>query len=72
MMKRRKNLKSFLLISKYFSKWRRWNSCGHGNKYTSHNLGEVIGTTIAFINNKEITISQLMKHVPGPDFPTGE
>ena len=23
------------------------------------------------LNNKEITISQLMKHVPGPDFPTG-
>ena len=36
-----------------------------------HNLGEIIDATIAFINNKEITISQLMKHVPGPDFPTG-
>ena len=36
-----------------------------------HNLGEIINATIAFINNKEITISQLMKHVPGPDFPTG-
>ena len=36
-----------------------------------HNLGEVIDATIAFINNKEITISQLMKYVPGPDFPTG-
>ena len=36
-----------------------------------HNLGEVINGTIAYINNKDITISQLMKHVPGPDFPTG-
>ena len=36
-----------------------------------HNLGEVIDATVAFINNKDITISQLMKRVPGPDFPTG-
>ena len=35
-----------------------------------HNLGEIINATIAYINNK-ITINQLMKHVPGPDFPTG-
>ena len=34
-----------------------------------HNLGEIIDATIGI--NKEITISQLMKHVPGPDFPTG-
>tara|TARA_B100000575_G_scaffold292928_1_gene302736 strand:+ start:1 stop:2031 length:2031 start_codon:yes stop_codon:yes gene_type:complete len=36
-----------------------------------HNLGEIINGTIAYIENKDITISQLMKHVPGPDFPTG-
>ena len=36
-----------------------------------HNLGEIINATVAYINNKEITISQLMKYVPGPDFPTG-
>ena len=36
-----------------------------------HNLGEIIEATIAFINNRDITISQLMKRVPGPDFPTG-
>ena len=36
-----------------------------------HNLGEIINATIAYIDNKEITIGQLMKHVPGPDFPTG-
>ena len=39
--------------------------------YHPHNLGEVINGTIAFIDNRNITISQLMKHVPGPDFPTG-
>ena len=36
-----------------------------------HNLGEVIDATNAYINNKDITIAQLMKHMPGPDFPTG-
>ncbi len=36
-----------------------------------HNLGEIIDATVAFINNRNITISQLMKKVPGPDFPTG-
>ena len=36
-----------------------------------HNLGEIINGTVAYINNKDITITQLMKHVPGPDFPTG-
>jgi len=36
-----------------------------------HNLGEIIDGTIAYINNKDITIGQLMKHIPGPDFPTG-
>ena len=36
-----------------------------------HNLGEIIDGTIAFIENKNITIAQLMKKIPGPDFPTG-
>jgi len=36
-----------------------------------HNLGEIINGTIAYINNKDITVAQLMKHIPGPDFPTG-
>ncbi len=44
---------------------------GMATSIPPHNLGEIINATIAFINNKEITISQLMKHVPGPDFPTG-
>jgi DNA gyrase subunit A len=44
---------------------------GMATSIPPHNLGEVINGTIAYIENKEITIGQLMKHVPGPDFPTG-
>jgi len=44
---------------------------GMATSIPPHNLSEIINATIAFIENKEITIGQLMKHVPGPDFPTG-
>ena len=44
---------------------------GMATSIPPHNLGEIIDATIALINNSEISISQLMKHVPGPDFPTG-
>jgi len=44
---------------------------GMATSIPPHNLGEVIDATNAFISNKDITIAQLMKHVPGPDFPTG-
>ncbi len=44
---------------------------GMATSIPPHNLGEVINATIALINNNQITISQLMKFVPGPDFPTG-
>ena len=44
---------------------------GMATSIPPHNLGEIINATVAFISNKDITISQLMKHVPGPDFPTG-
>ena len=44
---------------------------GMATSIPPHNLGEVIDATTAYIENKDITISQLMKHVPGPDFPTG-
>ena len=44
---------------------------GMATSIPPHNLGEVINATIAYINNNNITISQLMKLVPGPDFPTG-
>ena len=36
-----------------------------------HNLREVIGATIAYIEDPEIEVDGLMKHIKGPDFPTG-
>lgn len=36
-----------------------------------HNFCEVIDGTIAYIDNKSITLSQMMKIIKGPDFPTG-
>tara|TARA_B100000700_G_scaffold316273_1_gene405545 strand:+ start:295 stop:2901 length:2607 start_codon:yes stop_codon:yes gene_type:complete len=44
---------------------------GMATSIPPHNLGEIIDATIDFIKNRNITISQLMKKVPGPDFPTG-
>ena len=44
---------------------------GMATSIPPHNLGEIIDGTVAYINNKDITISQLMKKIPGPDFPTG-
>jgi DNA gyrase subunit A len=44
---------------------------GMATSIPPHNLGEIIDATSAYINNKDITISQLMKFIPGPDFPTG-
>ena len=43
---------------------------GMATSIPPHNLGEIINGTIAYINNKDITVAQLMKHIPGPDFPT--
>ncbi|MCK4552011.1 MAG: DNA gyrase subunit A [Tenericutes bacterium] len=36
-----------------------------------HNLNEVIDGYIAYINNKDITVEELMEYITGPDFPTG-
>jgi DNA gyrase subunit A len=44
---------------------------GMATSIPPHNLSEVINATVAYVNNKDITVSQLMKHIPGPDFPTG-
>ncbi len=44
---------------------------GMATNIPPHNLGEVIDGTIAFIDNPEITIEELMTHIKGPDFPTG-
>jgi DNA gyrase subunit A len=35
-----------------------------------HNLKEVIGGCLAYIDNTNITVDELMEHIPGPDFPT--
>ncbi|MCB0820899.1 MAG: DNA gyrase subunit A, partial [Bacteroidetes bacterium] len=44
---------------------------GMATNMPPHQLGEVIDGTIAYIDNREITIEELMKHVKAPDFPTG-
>ena len=44
---------------------------GMATSIPPHNLSEVINATLALINNKDIKINELMKHIPGPDFPTG-
>ena len=36
-----------------------------------HNLGEVIDGTIAYIDNNKISLEEMMKYIPAPDFPTG-
>ncbi len=35
-----------------------------------HNLNEVLNGCLSYIDNNEITIDELMQHIPGPDFPT--
>ena len=44
---------------------------GMATSIPPHNLGEVINGALALIENKDIKIKELMKHIPGPDFPTG-
>ncbi len=44
---------------------------GMATSIPPHNLGEVIDGTLALIKNKDIKIKELMKLIPGPDFPTG-
>ncbi len=44
---------------------------GMATNIPPHNLGEVIDATVALIDNPELSIDDLMKIVPGPDFPTG-
>jgi DNA gyrase subunit A len=43
---------------------------GMATNIPPHNLREVIGATIAYIDNPNITVEALMKHIKGPDFPT--
>ena len=44
---------------------------GMATNIPTHNAGEVIDAVLAMIENPEITLDELMKIVPGPDFPTG-
>ena len=44
---------------------------GMATNIPPHNLGEVIDGCIAYIDNPDIDVLGLMKHIKGPDFPTG-
>jgi DNA gyrase subunit A len=44
---------------------------GMATNMAPHNLSEVIDGITAYIDNKNITISELMKYITAPDFPTG-
>ena len=44
---------------------------GMATSIPPHNLGEVCRGVIALIDNPEITIPELIEHIPGPDFPNG-
>src|SRR3990167_3015976 len=43
---------------------------GMATNIPPHNITEIIDATLALIDNSELTIDELMKYVPGPDFPT--
>ena len=44
---------------------------GMATKIAPHNLVEVINATVEIIDNPEATVDDILKHVKGPDFPTG-
>lgn len=44
---------------------------GMATNIPPHNLGELVDACVEIIDNKEATIDDLLKHVKGPDFPTG-
>ncbi|HPT42441.1 MAG TPA: DNA gyrase subunit A [Paludibacteraceae bacterium] len=44
---------------------------GMATNMATHNLSETVDACIAYIDNNEIEISELMKHIKAPDFPTG-
>src|SRR5574342_667153 len=43
---------------------------GYATNIPTHNLGEVVEGLLLLLENPEVTIAQLMKKIPGPDFPT--
>jgi DNA gyrase, A subunit len=44
---------------------------GMATSIPTHNLGELVDATVELIDNPETTVDDLLKHVKGPDFPTG-
>jgi DNA gyrase subunit A len=44
---------------------------GMATNIPPHNLGELIGALFLLLEDRDTTVSQLMEHVKGPDFPTG-
>lgn len=44
---------------------------GMATNIPPHNLGELVDATVELIDNPEATVDDLLKHVKGPDFPTG-
>lgn len=44
---------------------------GMATSIPTHNLGELVDATVELINNPGATVDDLLKHVKGPDFPTG-
>lgn len=44
---------------------------GMATNMAPHNLTEVVNATLAYIDDRDITIDGLMQHIKGPDFPTG-
>jgi DNA gyrase subunit A len=44
---------------------------GMATNMAPHNLTETVDGIIAYIDNNQITVDELMKHIKGPDFPTG-
>ena len=44
---------------------------GMATNMPTHNLGETIDGVIAYMENPDITTTELMEYIPGPDFPTG-
>ncbi len=43
---------------------------GYATNIPTHNLGEVVDALMALLENPDVTVPQLMKKIPGPDFPT--
>jgi DNA gyrase subunit A len=44
---------------------------GMATNIPPHNLGEIVNASIALVQNPGMTMADAVKHIPGPDFPTG-